>query len=295
MAKRLTVDKIGTPGGEAWLVRAAHSAVLVDTGFPFYGKTLAKDVSRRLGGLPLTDILVTHSHYDHAGGLAKIKEAFPDADVSMAAHAQEVLRREGALKAMRALNRTAASLTEGAFEALDDDVGGYAADRILMEGDSIRTVDFLIEAWETPGHTNDSLSFWFPHENLMALSETTGVFSKAPQLYAEPAFIVSWKAAITALERIGKLSPQTLIIPHAGVLTGDDVHEFLQKEREEILFAKDLVLQFNSEGKTIDEILAVFQSRYYDHRPASLSECQPLPAFLINFTTMISRILAEEQ
>jgi len=296
MTERLTIMKAGASGGEAWLVRGEKSAVLVDSGFPFYGGFLAKEIGGLLDGLPLTDILITHSHYDHAGGFAKVKAAFPDAALTAAAHAQQILRRANALDAMRALNRTAAAMRGMAREASDDDVGEYEVDRIAKDGDRITTKDFQIEVWETPGHTNDSLSFWFPREKLMALSESTGIFSKTAkgaEMYVEPAFIVSWKAAAAALNRIEEASPRTLIVPHGGVLTGGDVSEFLRKEAEEILFAKDLIFRFTDEGKTEDDILDAFKTRYYDRRPGSLKECQPLQAFMLNHRAMIPRTLSE--
>ena len=295
MAGQFTVEKVGASGGEAWLVLGERSAVLADSGFPFYGEFLAKEINERLNGRPLTDVLITHSHYDHAGGFAKIKTVFPDAIVTAAAHAQQIFRRTNALHAMRTLNRTAAAMQGAAYAASDEDVGGYEVDRISQDGDQIITEDFHIEVWETPGHTNDSLSFWFPREKLMVLSESTGIFLRNTDtgMYVEPAFIVSWKAALKALRRIGKVSPQTLIVPHAGVLAGDGVSEFLRREAEEILFAKGLLFRLTAEGKTEDDILDAFKTRYYDSRPGILTDCQPVQAFMINYKAMIPYILKE--
>ena len=397
-----SIDRVGTPGGEAWLIRGKRSAVLVDTGFLFYAQTMAAELKGLLEGIPLSAVLVTHSHYDHAGGLAKIKEAFPDAITVAAAHTARILKREGALKAMRALNRKAAEMTgfitadsgagvgmanadlgvgladsgagvgmanadfgaaanvdlgvgvgvaemtgfitadsgagvgvanadAGATSAAanvdvagagvdvaDEDVGGYEIDLVAGEGDTIQTADFVIEVWETHGHTNDSLSFVFQNEGLIALSETTGIFLKQskqlgqpwqpgrlkqpeqpwqseqprqPELFAEPAFIVSWKAALAALDRIEKVKPNTLIFPHTGVLAGDDIPVFLRKQREEILFMKDLILRLAADGKTEDEILVALTSRYYDRRLQAQKVFQPVGALMLNLKAMIPRVL----
>ena len=323
------------------MIRAESSAILVDTGFPYYGKTLAKELKESLNGLPLCGILITHSHYDHAGGLARVKAAFPDAIVYAAAHARDILQRESALRAMRELNRTAAALAGAAFgasgedaddydinrtaealsgvvfeapdedandydinrtaaalsgeafEAPDEDVGGYTIDCTPGDGDRIHIGDFFFEVWETPGHTNDSLSYWFPGEGLLILSETTGVMLKRKPMTVEPAFIVSWKSSVAAVERAERARPQTIVLPHTGGLSGADVEEYFQKQKEAIIETKELVFRLTDEGKPESEILSEIQSRYYDQRSASLKACQPISAFLLNFKEMIPRLLKE--
>ncbi|MCL2111961.1 MAG: MBL fold metallo-hydrolase [Clostridiales bacterium] len=289
----LAIYRVGITGGEAWLLRSERSAVLVEAGLPFYGRALAEEVRERLHGVPLAAILVTHSHYDHAGGLARVKAAFPQAVTVAAPHAAYVMKREGALKAMRELNRLAADLTQGEFAASDDDVGGYVIDHEASDGDRMDAGGFLIEVLDTPGHTNDSLSFWFPNEGIVALSETTGVFFKCPEMLVEPAFVVSWEAALAATERVEKIKPDVLIVPHTGVLTGDEAPHFLSRQKEEILFTKDLVLRLDAEGRDEADIMDAIRSRYYDRRPASFRDFMPLPSYMLNVKAMVARLLGQ--
>lgn len=71
--------------------------------------------------LALNLVLLTHGHGDHTGGIEALKRAM---DVEVAAHA-----------------------------------GGPSPDRILTEGDLVEVGQIKVKVLETPGHSDDSLSF----------------------------------------------------------------------------------------------------------------------------------------
>lgn len=74
---------------DALLVRIPDHIVLIDTGYGPAGHGLLKESLAKAGVVPndVTDILITHSHPDHIGGLvdAQGKQAFPKATVRMSA------------------------------------------------------------------------------------------------------------------------------------------------------------------------------------------------------------------
>jgi hydroxyacylglutathione hydrolase len=78
-------------------------------------------------GWRLTDILVTHRHWDHTQGIEGLK------------------RRTGA----RVVGPAKA---QGEIPALD---------QALVEGDTVRVGELAAHVWETPGHCRDHISFWF--------------------------------------------------------------------------------------------------------------------------------------
>jgi hydroxyacylglutathione hydrolase len=121
---RCLSDNIGV------LVRDAGSGACAAIDAPEEGPILrALDEA----GWRLTDILVTHRHPDHVGGVAALKERF------------------GA--------RVTAPAKSGAA------VPG--ADVRVAEGDLVRVGGLEAQVWETPGHCDDHVSYWFAGDGLL--------------------------------------------------------------------------------------------------------------------------------
>lgn len=82
-------------------------------------------------GLELTDILLTHSHYDHINGLAMIRDAYPDAKIHL-------------------------SVEEAAFW------GNVPKTALLhQDNDMIQLGETAIKVLFTPGHTPGSVCYYF--------------------------------------------------------------------------------------------------------------------------------------
>lgn len=59
-----------------WLVRGDRSWTLIDTGPPQSAEALLSAVSRATSGAGVQQVVLTHGHIDHAGGLAELKVAW---------------------------------------------------------------------------------------------------------------------------------------------------------------------------------------------------------------------------
>jgi hydroxyacylglutathione hydrolase len=108
-------------------------------------------------GWELTDILITHHHFDHTQGIAGLKAAFPKARV--VGPAREAAKIAG----------------------LDLEVG---------EGDTVKIGSREAMVIEVPGHTSGHIAYWFESEDLLFSGDTLfamgcgrGFEEPAPVLY----------------------------------------------------------------------------------------------------------------
>ena len=88
-------------------------------------------------GWKLTDILVTHHHHDHIGGIA-------------------------ALKAKHKCRVVAPAKGKGIPDV----------DETVREGDEVKVGNLTAKVIETPGHTLDHIAYWFPKDQLAFVGDT---------------------------------------------------------------------------------------------------------------------------
>lgn len=133
---------VGTDGLSAYLLTGPKGHVLIDGGLPESAPLIAANIHKL--GFRLRDVrylLINHTHFDHAGGLAELK------------------RRTGARLVATQGERAdlAAGMTVGRPE-----LGSFprvAVDRIVADGDKVVVGPIVLTALATPGHTRGGVSW----------------------------------------------------------------------------------------------------------------------------------------
>lgn len=139
------VDYVGICWVSAWLVHTSDGVVLIDTLYGQFTDRLIENIKTM--GVDLADIkyvLMTHGHFDHVGGAAKLKPLLPNARFVM----------------------TQAGWDEAAEGAAESDEGPNAFDMIepdmvVADGDQITLGDETFTVMETPGHTWGTASYLY--------------------------------------------------------------------------------------------------------------------------------------
>jgi hydroxyacylglutathione hydrolase len=89
-------------------------------------------------GWKLTDILVTHHHGDHTGGIAALKQQYGCRVVAPRGEAQKI----------------------------------PAVDETVAEGDTVKVGNLTAQVLETPGHTLGQIAYWFRGDKLVFVGDT---------------------------------------------------------------------------------------------------------------------------
>ncbi len=168
-----------SPGSNCFIVADDGSAVLVDSGID-PGPAL-----RRISELSLTlDALInTHAHYDHVKGNLAVVES-TGADVVASRRTAEVLSAGN--------NQFILS------ELFGDLLEPMAVDETLGDGDTFAVGELVLEALETPGHSEGSICLYCASEKALFTGDT--VFADGVGRTDLPGG--SYDALNTSLERL---------------------------------------------------------------------------------------------
>jgi glyoxylase-like metal-dependent hydrolase (beta-lactamase superfamily II) len=166
-----------------FLVPRADGIVLVDVGPPGTATAIG-DAIARVGGAwsDVSDIVLTHAHFDHVGGLAEV-----------------------------AVQASRATVWAGAAE---DFQGDSNLTKTLTDGDRVRGLAVLA----TPGHTPGHISLLDEAGSLVLVGDAVG--SAGGELTMGPAaFTADPVRARASLERIASLGLDRVIFSHGAEIS----------------------------------------------------------------------------
>jgi len=165
-----------------FVVPRPDGVVLVDVGPPTTGKQI-EAVLAQLGATwsDVSDIVLTHAHVDHIGGLVEVAKHAPRAVVRAGAGDLSEIRLDG-----RAIEP-------------------------LAEADRVRDLVVL----ETPGHTPGHLSLLAEANSLVLVGDAVGSVGGALS-FGPPAFTADPGQARASLERLARLAVGSFVFSHGA-------------------------------------------------------------------------------
>lgn len=139
------VDYIGICWVSAWLIHTDDGSVLIDTLYGPFQQTIIENIEKT--GTDFADIkyvLMTHGHFDHAGGAAALKPLLPNATFVMTqAGWDEAVKSSAASKA-----------GPRAWDMVEPDMVAADGDEITLGGNVFKVI-------ATPGHTWGTASYLY--------------------------------------------------------------------------------------------------------------------------------------
>jgi glyoxylase-like metal-dependent hydrolase (beta-lactamase superfamily II) len=143
-------------------------------------------------------ILLTHSHWDHIGGVKILKTHYPNANILV--HETD-----------------APNLKEPGSDGLPSfvPIEGVTPDAFLKEGDVINLGDLSFKVIETPGHSCGSVCFFFEKQRVLFSGDTLfkGAIGNLSFPTSEP------KKMRDSLKKLFLLPKETVIYPGHGEKT----------------------------------------------------------------------------
>lgn len=263
------------PGGEAYLLISKYGNMLFDSGFGCCGDILVENIKKELGDDKLDYIFLSHSHYDHAPGSAWCINAWPDVKVLGSYKSQYVFTRSGAKAVMRELDLAASKMynissKHDYFDLLRIDVPLEDTEHYSLNGLDVQVFLF-------PGHTNCSVGFYFPTYKLLLSSETLGVYAGGETV--SHAFLVEYKVGLESLEKARKIDIQHMLIPHYGMIHGEDCRKFLDLSYKCCILMWDLVTDGIKRNLSRDELIDILKEHFFTIEKRVI---QPEEAFVLN-------------
>jgi alkyl sulfatase BDS1-like metallo-beta-lactamase superfamily hydrolase len=239
------------------MVTTKAGNVIIDTSLPM-NATRHKALLRAISTAPVKDIILTHSHGDHTGGVAAWKE--PGTHVIGQANEVEFrnyqTRLEGFFLARNAAQYNAPRGALGGparASAVDTNPGNYAApplaDVLFDKEYKFKLGDLTFDCLSMPGETPDMLNVWIPE--LKAVFIGDNYYASFPNMYTLRGTLT--RPALNYVRSIDKvlaLKPEIVLPSHGVPIVGaENVRKVLTQYRDAIVYVHDATVRGMNEGK----------------------------------------------
>jgi glyoxylase-like metal-dependent hydrolase (beta-lactamase superfamily II) len=282
------VFMVGHPGVPIYLLDIGRP-VIVEAGMAFMAALYAADVKRIVGNRTPAALMLTHSHFDHCGAVAFLKERFPEMQVAASEKARSVFARPNALQLMRELSDAAArmAIEMGLPQRECPAFAPFAVDRVVGDGDSIALGDNVsLAVIATPGHTRDSVSYYIPEKKILFASEAVGLPDQTGYIYID--CLVDFDLYTQSHRKLAALDIDTLCLGHRVAFTGSDARRHLQDSLRQCDRFRQMVGEWiRKEDGDLERVKQRVKAYEYDGKPGMK---QPEPAYLLNLDARVRAI-----
>jgi glyoxylase-like metal-dependent hydrolase (beta-lactamase superfamily II) len=171
-------------------------------------------------------LLILHSHFDHVGIVPHFKRTYPGMEVIASKTAWQIFAMPKAQAIINSFGQIAAKQMgyEEALRGYDmewrDDITGTS----VGEGDSIDLGGIALKIYDTPGHSNCSITAYEPGMKALFASDAVGVLFK-DMIF--PSMNTNVTQYLESLQKLKPLPVAYVCADHCGYVTGEEAEGFV--------------------------------------------------------------------
>jgi len=253
--------------GNTYLISTSEGHVLFDTGLAYQAKDQIDALLAVVPDLPVTHIIISHSHADHAGGVKRWIKDDTKGDIEIVTH-KEFLEEQRYLEELEPYqwnrNRTL-------YPFMPKDIPTH--DKLAIFGGIKPTVEVEIErpyrfkqggvefeVYAVPNGADaaDSLLLWLPQKKILFSGDFFGaLFPQFPNIFTMRGEKI--RRAIEyrdSLDVVLALSPEMVAPGHRNPVTGNiNIIRDVLKMRDAVTYVHDATIAGMNAGKTVEQLM----------------------------------------
>ena len=276
----------------SYIITGDTHNLMIEAGINFFGPLYIKSLDSRLGSHRKLDYLfLTHSHYDHLGAVSYLKGRIPSLRVGANPRVGQIINRESVLAKMRFLGDLQAGLFRDIVGDEDVTLRPFTLDIPLHDGDVFDLGGVTCVVYETPGHTQDHMSYYFPEIRVLVAGEAYGHIEGKDGEIVEAEFLSSYDDYMRSMEKLRVLDVDILCIGHGWYFYGEDVKSFIDTAWRVAREHREMILRdLDRACGDVERAIAMIAGREYDGREGMFQERN---AYMANLTAQV-RLIASE-
>jgi len=231
-----------------YILQGTKKRALIDTSGPIEAEKFAKRI-KNLDLIP--DILIlTHSHWDHAGGTRVFQKKFPNIEVFAAKPAIESLKNN--------------SKYNESFSEVVTDLEPVDNITPVKEGDTIDLGGLELLIYETPGHTNCSISILDQKNMILYTGDALGYlwekFIFPPIMPPE----FSQEKLLSTFNKVNNIDYSVIACSHYGLLTEDSAKILPMYAKFCYIFWRDFFISLLEKNHITEDVVNSFIDRLHE-------------------------------
>lgn len=285
-------EAIGHVGYPCFIIKGVRYPMMIDAGINLLAPKYYFDIRNTLGNpKKLNYIAITHSHYDHLGAIPYLLKKIPDLSVVGSERIQHLLSKQSVIDFMTHLSNIQKDVFSDITGDEDVSLSRFNITHPVCEGDIIDLGGLTCVIYEVPGHTRDSLAYYFPEIKLLCPGESVGVPQGIDGDSIQVEFLSSYQDYYDSLTKMASLDVKILCLAHGFIYTDEDVTSFFESSLQATISYKNLLLQYiDAVHGDIEKAITLITQEEYDKKGTIHQERN---AYITNLTAQVKLIAKE--